>query len=236
MGHKDLGGKVILFLEECIRYRYWNAAPFNGGCASSLFMSQDGIAIESVMIDFLRSEGALPAGTLDNYLHEAAQADDPPSGTIYDPENDGIPLESLGVHEHWNNSTDKQYSRNLGTGEGIELIEVINGTSTGVERSYGDIPETFTLSANYPNPFNPSTTICYSLPASADVWLSIYNLKGEKVRTLINQHQSAGAFEIRWNGRNDNNVGVASGIYIYRMEIKTGSEIVSQSRQMVLLK
>ena len=117
MGHKDLGGKTLLFMAECIRYKYWSAPPFNGRPASSLFMSQDIVAIESVLLDFLRSEGAVPAGTADNYLHEAAQADNPPSGTVYDPENDGIPLESLGVHEHWNNPTDKQYSRNLGTGK-----------------------------------------------------------------------------------------------------------------------
>jgi hypothetical protein len=176
------------------------------------------------------------SGTADNYLHEAAQADNPPSGTVYDPENDGIPLESLGVHEHWNNPTDKQYSRNLGTGEGIELIKILKYTPTVVESSNGDIPDTFTLFANYPNPFNLSTNICYSLPTSADIRLNIYNLQGEKVRTLINQHQSAGTFEISWNGRNDNNVRVASGIYIYGMEINTGRETDSQSRQMLLFR
>jgi hypothetical protein len=236
LGHKDLGGKVLLFMAECIRYRYWLAPPFNGGLTSSLFMSQDGVAIESVLIDFLRSEGDVASGTADNYLHEAAQADDPPSGTVYDPENDGISLESLGVHEHWNNSTDKQYSRNLGTGEGIELIQVIDNITNVVEHSSCDIQDIFTLFANYPNPFNTSTTICYSLQTSADIRLNIYNLKGEKVRTLINRHQSAGTFEISWNGCNDNNVRVASGIYIYRMEINTGKEIVSQSRQMLLFK
>jgi hypothetical protein len=236
MGHKDLGGKTLLFIGECIRAKLWSAPPFNGGPASSLFISQDIVAIESVLLDFLRSEGGVVAGTPDNYLHEAAQADNPPSGTVYDPENDGIRLKSLGVHEHWNNSTDKQYSRNLGTGEGIELIQVIDNTTNVVERSMADIPDIFTLFANYPNPFNPSTTICYSLPISADIRLNIYNLKGEKVRTLINQHQYKGTFETSWNGRNDNNVRVASGIYIYRMEINTGREIVSQSRQMVLLK
>jgi hypothetical protein len=236
MGHKDLGGKTLLFMVECIRYRYWSAPPFNGGPASSIFMSQDNVAIESVLLDFLRSEGAVASGTVDNYLHEAAQADNPPSGTVYDPENDGIRLASLGVHEHWNNSTDKQYSRNLGSGEGIELIKIIKNTPTVVERRNGDIPETFTLYANYPNPFNPSTTIRYSLPASADIRLTIYNLKGENVRTLINQHHSAGTFEISWNGRNENDIRVASGMYICRMEINTGREIVSRSRRMVLLK
>lgn len=125
MGHEDLGGKTLLFFIECLRNRFWSAPPFNGGLSSSLFVSEDGVAIDSVLVDFLRSEGDIPEGSVDNYLHEAALADNPPSGTIYDPEADGIPLESLGVHEHWNNSTDKQYSRNLGTGEGIELIQSI---------------------------------------------------------------------------------------------------------------
>ena len=88
----------------------------------------------------------------------------------------------------------------------------------------------------YPNPFNSSTTIGYSLPVSADICLSIYNLKGERICTLINQHQSAGTFEISWNGCNDKNVAVTSGIYIYRMEINTGREKFSRSRQMLMLR
>ncbi len=236
MGHKDLGGKTLLFIAECIRYKYWSAPPFNGGPASSLFMSQDGVAIESVLLDFLRSEGAVASGTVDNYLHEAAQADNPPSGTVYDPENDTIPLESLGVHEHWNNSTDKEYSRDLGTGEGIELIQITEYIPTFVEPGNDDITGTFNLLENYPNPFNSSTNICYSLTTSADIRLNIYNIKGERVLTLINQHQSAGKFEISWNGRNDNNIPVASGVYIYRMEINTGRGLDSQSHQMLLLR
>jgi hypothetical protein len=243
MGHKDLGGKTLLFLAECIRYKYWQAEPFDGGPASSLFMSQDIVAIESVLLDFLRSEGAVPAGTPDNYLHEAAQAGNPPSGTVYDPENDGVPLQSLGVHEHWNNSADKQYSRNLGTGEGIGLMKIIDNVLIPdtfhippvTELSHTAKPENFTLFTNYPDPFNLSTTIRYSLPASADIRLDIYNIRGEKVRTLIHQHQSAGTFEISWNGCNDNNVRVASGIYVYRMDINKGREMVSRSRQMMLL-
>ena len=237
MGHKDLGGKTFLNIGQCIHQNYWSAAPFNGGYASSLFMSQDMVAIESVLLDFLRSaDGGLKNGTIDNYLHEAAQAGNPPSGTIYDPENDGIHLESLGVHEHWNNFTNKQYSRNLGTGDGIELIQVINQIPTGLDQRNGNISNNYKLFTNYPNPFNSSTTIGYSLPVSADICLSIYNLKGERICTLINQHQSAGTFEISWNGCNDKNVAVTSGIYIYRMEINTGREKFSRSRQMLMLR
>jgi len=124
MGHQDLGGKTILFLSECLRRR-WPSPPFDGGLTSSLFVSQDGVAIDSVLLDLLRSEESkdVKEGSIENYLHEAALANHPPSGTSYDPEGDGTPLESLGVHEHWNNPVHRQYSRNLGTGEGIELIQ-----------------------------------------------------------------------------------------------------------------
>ena len=66
--------------------------------------------------------GSSLEGGAEDYLHEAAEANNPASGTFYDPDNDGNSLASLGVHEHWNNPTDKQYSRNLGTGNGIELL------------------------------------------------------------------------------------------------------------------
>jgi hypothetical protein len=141
MGHRDLGAKTVLYLIDGLFGGYywkgtpykWEMAPFNGDWPSSLFASQDPVAIDSVAYDFLITEwphvvengtggpGSLQGGAQD-YLHEAAKADFPPSGTWYDPENDGYALDSLGVHEHWNNSIDKQYSRNLGIGEGIELI------------------------------------------------------------------------------------------------------------------
>jgi hypothetical protein len=227
MGHKELGGKTILFFGECIRFKYWSAAPFNGGPASSLFMSQDIVAIESVLLDFLRSEGAVPAGTPDNYLHEAAQADNPPSGTVYDPENDGIPLKSLGVHEHWNNSTDKQYSRNLGTGDGIELVKVIKTTQTAVENSNADLPKTFALFANYPNPFNPITTIKYSMSKESFVTINVYDIVGREIANLVNDRKSAGNYSVKFYARN-----LPSGVYFYRMQ--AGSFV--STKKFVLLK
>jgi hypothetical protein len=81
-----------------------------------------------VAVDFLRAEwdDHPHKSGAEDYLHEAAQADDPPSGTRYDPNHAGhtAQLASLGVHEHWNNAADKQYSRNLGTAAGIELVAV----------------------------------------------------------------------------------------------------------------
>jgi hypothetical protein len=134
MGHHQIGGKTVLYLVDalfCGQLWYgmpskWNMSPFEGDWPSSIFASQDPVAIDSVGYDFLLAEWPADVGIGDggaqDYLHEAALADNPPSGAFYDPENDGTPMGSLGVHEHWNNSTDKQYSRNLCSGQGIELV------------------------------------------------------------------------------------------------------------------
>jgi hypothetical protein len=135
MGHKDLGEKTLLFVLDALYAAphqsaaptRWRSEPFANDWTSSLLLSQDGVAIDSVGLDFLRNEPTCAQnvrGTPDNYLHEAAQADRPPSKTAYDPEDDGTRLRSLGVHEHWKDAASKQYSRNLETGKGIELIAV----------------------------------------------------------------------------------------------------------------
>ncbi len=74
------------------------------------------------------------------------------------------------------------------------------------------------LNQNYPNPFNPGTTIEYELPETADVKLSIYNLQGQQVATLVAQRQTASHYATQWDGRNTSGTRVASGIYIYRIQ------------------
>ncbi|NPV04886.1 MAG: DUF362 domain-containing protein [Syntrophaceae bacterium] len=143
MGHEGIGRKTLLYLVDALYggkgwsgtpYR-WNMPPFNGDWPSSLFASQDPVAIDSVGFDFLLAEWPAEVSVWDglaqDYLHEAALADSPPSGTVYDPERDGTRMASLGVHEHWDNVTNKQYTRNLGTGAGIELISSITLAARG---------------------------------------------------------------------------------------------------------
>ncbi|MFO7814374.1 MAG: DUF362 domain-containing protein [Halanaerobiales bacterium] len=135
VGHQELGQKTLLYVvdglyggmnQQSVEPHRWQMAPFNGDWSSSLFISQDPIAIDSVAFDFLKTETDLPPYT-DNYLHEGAQAGNPPSGVKYDPENNGEGLESLGVHEHWNNQEEKLYSKNMDSSNvGIELIKLIN--------------------------------------------------------------------------------------------------------------
>lgn len=132
MGHKDLGGKTLLYLIDALYaaphqnepLQRWQSAPFAGHWTASVLASQDPVAIESVAVDFFAAEktAVRMVGAVDNYLHEAALAHQPPSRTAYAPEGRDQRLGSLGVHEHWNNPEQKQYSRNLGTGPGIELV------------------------------------------------------------------------------------------------------------------
>ncbi len=129
MGHRHLGGKTMLFILDGLYTAEHNEASvikwasFNDHWASSLLMSQDQVALDSVGLDLLASEPRATEvrGAADNYLHEAAQAAKPPSGAVYNPDGSGV-LTSRGVHEHWNNATARKYTRNLGGKEGIELI------------------------------------------------------------------------------------------------------------------
>ncbi len=130
IAYKHLGGKTLLYLldflyvAESQNINVMKYQSFGDHWCSSLFMSQDPVAVDSVALDFIRNEPKANEcrGNPDNYLHEAALAERPPSGTVYDPSQTGKPAASLGVHEHWNNATEKKYSRNLGKREGIELV------------------------------------------------------------------------------------------------------------------
>jgi uncharacterized protein (DUF362 family) len=138
IGHRHLGGKTVLYMLDGLYSAEHNEgnvirfASLGDDWASSLLMSQDPVAIDSVGLDILRNEprATQVRGNADNYVHEAALAAHPPSGTVYDPEGDGKPAASLGVHEHWNNAAARQYSRNLGKKQGIELIAAHSGTVT----------------------------------------------------------------------------------------------------------
>jgi len=94
------------------------------------------------------------------------------------------------------------------------------------------LPTDYSLAQNHPNPFNPITRIQYSVPEETHVRIQIYNLLGESVRTLVNQRQEVGSFEILWNSQNDEGIEAPAGMYIY--EIKAGS--FSDQKKMMLVK
>ena len=262
MGHEHLGGKTILYLVDGLwgstNWAHppikWRMAPFNDDWPSSILLSQDPVAIESVGFDFLFEEfdenhpsegdydpsdnkGPFPryAGS-DDFLHQAASSSNWAAGVQYDPENDGTILaSSLGVHEHWNNAVEKKYSRNLGFDEGIELVSNYNTTAVAQEDEAAvSGPGHYALFQNYPNPFNPSTTIAYELPASSHVQLSIFNLTGQHLSTLIDQYQERGFHSYSWNGRLPDGQIAPSGVYIYKIVMTQKSQIYQYSKKMVL--
>jgi len=93
-------------------------------------------------------------------------------------------------------------------------------------------PAEFSLKQNYPNPFNPETNISYQIAEQTPVTLTVYDLLGSEVKTLVDQVQRQGRYNITWNGRNNENTSVSSGIYFYRL--KAGSIILN--RKMIMLK
>lgn len=148
MGSRYLGQNTLLYVIDGLYaggaseggppVRYY-MAPFNGSWSNSIFISQDQVALESVCYDFLRTEwnGTYshdPSNNyfetmpdiygVDDYLHQAADSVNWPKGIHYDPDKSGTPISSLGVHEHWNNHVNKQYSRNLDKPYGIELVSI----------------------------------------------------------------------------------------------------------------
>jgi hypothetical protein len=90
----------------------------------------------------------------------------------------------------------------------------------------------YAMDQNFPNPFNPSTRVSYSIAAHEHVALAVYDVTGKRIRTLVNQRQTAGPHEATWDGRDDNGQSVSSGVYFYRI---TAGEF-TQTRRMVLLK
>ena len=94
------------------------------------------------------------------------------------------------------------------------------------------LPHAFNLYNNYPNPFNPVTTICYDLPEDALVNITIYDIMGRIVRTLINSQQNAGFKSIQWNATNDAGSPLSAGLYLYKIQ----ADNFVQTRKMVLLK
>ncbi len=257
MGHEHLGGKTVLYLVDAIwgstNWGHppikWRMTPFNNDYPNSLFISQDPVAVESVAFDFLfyefdedhPTEGSPAdgdkgpfahfAGT-DDYLLQAASSANWPSGFEYDPEGDGSAIGSLGVHEHWNNAADKLYSRNLGGNNGIELTSEY--TPTSIFEHNVSQNHTFELEQNYPNPFSSETCIRYNLLVPSEVNISIYDVNGRKIRTLVDREQTAGIHEQIWDGGLSNGSSASPGTYVYTLEAVNQKQAIKQSKTLIL--
>ncbi|MBL7149718.1 MAG: T9SS type A sorting domain-containing protein [Candidatus Cloacimonetes bacterium] len=115
-----------------------------------------------------------------------------------------------------------------------ELVEInFEYTGTGADNIISNSTQ---LNNNYPNPFNPVTNIAFSLGEPGHVTLEVYNIKGEKVRTLVDKVLAADNHVITWNGKDNNNKSVASGIYFYKMISEGNNGDYTSTKKMILLK
>jgi hypothetical protein len=228
IGHEKLGGNTVLFMvdglwggiEATERGVKWKSAPFNNDWPNSLFVSQDEVALESVCLDFLRAEAKVNTAfknrpffpAVDDYLHQAADKKNWAKGIIYDPEGDGTEMpSSLGVHEHWNNAADKQYTRNLGTGAGIELISY-KSVATSIH------PVQISGFKGYPNPFTESIRIEANIEKPLN--LNIYNTTGQLVfNSTMNKSYN-------WAGTTQSGSILPKGIYFLKLTDKVSGNLV----------
>ena len=149
----------------------------------------------------------------------------------------------------YNNTPSDLYVLNTATGaaslvggtgyDGILALTMRGTVLTGIAED-GEAatarPTAFALRGNYPNPFNPTTTIRYDLARQARVTLTVYNALGQAVRTLVSSRQNAGVHQVNWDGRNDRGEPVSSGVYLYRMAV-TGEGFARQfSAKMLMMK
>jgi len=112
-------------------------------------------------------------------------------------------------------------------GDRIRISEL-----TTANKNNGNLPTSFTLKQNYPNPFNPETAIDYVVAQSGHVELSIYNILGDKIKTLVSGYQAAGSYTIKWQADTDGGTSVASGVYFYKL---TAGDF-TDTKKMTLLK
>ena len=98
--------------------------------------------------------------------------------------------------------------------------------------SVTDLPSTYNLVGNYPNPFNPTTEIVYNVAQPGNVRLTVYNYLGQKVATLVDKHQASGSYQVTWNGLDDSGRQMSSGLYFYRFEANN----FQQTKKMILMK
>jgi hypothetical protein len=126
--------------------------------------------------------------------------------------------DELNIGDHW---TDAHYPYTFeGKIDEVRISNIARYVITDVEDDEdGDmLPRRFQLRQNYPNPFNPVTTIDYHLPLRSHVTIEVYNVLGQKVRTLVDREESAGSHTVSWDGTTSSGKSIATGVYLYRFQ------------------
>jgi uncharacterized protein (DUF362 family) len=224
MGHADLGGKTMLYMVDGIYSqnhntdtmpRKWRTAPFNNGWTASIFSSQDPVALESMLFDLFQLDDD-PAqypkmAGVEDYLLEAARADNPPSGTFYDPNHATATtrLPSLGVYEHWNNDVDRKYSRNLGTGNGIELV-TIEGESSGVR----GVKKSNQSPSVTMRPTGRNGEFTLAVPDACEMRFELFDARGRMAGRVTERYGASGSYGVDVKSTFGKTRALAAGTYV----------------------
>ncbi|MDZ7346757.1 MAG: carboxypeptidase regulatory-like domain-containing protein, partial [candidate division KSB1 bacterium] len=131
-----------------------------------------------------------------------------------------------------NNAESFEDAKPITLGANRIQVNFILALKTEVVEEKESTPQEFQLLGNYPNPFNPETVIVFKVPNRSQVLLSVYNLSGKKVATLMNRPLEAGRYEIKWDGRDETGKPVSSGVYIYSLQV----DGLVKSGKMVLIR
>lgn len=240
MGHEQLGGKTLLVIVDGIwagrswegYVEKWMMPPFENDYPSSLFFSQDLVAIESVCWDFLlREYEDKPAGQqypymymegIEDYIRQAADPEYWADGITYDPEGDDMPLGSLGVYEHWSNPTDMEYTA-------IDFVKVMVDHSVNPDAIIDDDkisrPEYFEILV-YPNPASEHIYIEYALELPSQVKVDLFSIQGTLVAPIFNGHLSSGSQRLIWNTNK-----LKTGNYLIRIQTENQGNINSMTKK-----
>ena len=150
--------------------------------------------------------------------------------TVYNTDNSELPVNYV-----YALATDAQGNVWIGTPVGLTVYRERGTVLTNMEEKRDvEVPLAFSLSQNYPNPFNTDTTIRFSVPHVQQVRLTIYDLLGQKVRTLTDREVAAGTYTVRWDGRDELDRSVSSGVYLVRLMGDDGRR--ARTRKIVLMR
>jgi hypothetical protein len=120
----------------------------------------------------------------------------------------------------------------------VDDVSFIDPDETDVKENLtrdSGLARDFLMSQNYPNPFNSSTTIEYRLPEAAQVLIEVFNMQGQKIKTLMNERQSSGTHHTTWNGTDRMSVAATSGLYVYRIKAQTAEKTISIQKKILLV-
>lgn len=141
-----------------------------------------------------------------------------------------VPTSNISIGDHWLYTRVKD-NQGQWSNPDSNLITVREPTAIDADSGFG-LPTKFRVFNNYPNPFNPNTTIRYGVPQNTQVKLVVYDIRGNLVKTLVDEREDIGWYQIQWDGTNENGSHVSTGVYFYRLVTKQ----FTRTNKMILIK